>query len=58
MSRKDYEGIAEQFRTELYHGGEPQTLERLARRIADVLAKDNDRFNYDRFLVACGVKQA
>lgn len=58
MSRKDYEAIAEQFRTEREVGGEAPTLDRLAYRIADVLAQDNERFNRARFLAACGVADA
>lgn len=65
MTRKDYEKIAHAVYTALRYAslgncGKPApstelVLENLAEQLADILANENDRFNRDRFIDACGV---
>jgi len=58
MSRKDYCAIAEAIRSTraITDDGHGQTLavDIVAERIADVMAKDNPRFDRERFYRACG----
>lgn len=57
MSRKDYELIARAMREQLegMSASLPTAfLEQFAKRLADKLARDNPRFNRERFLIACG----
>jgi hypothetical protein len=53
MTRKHFEAIASAIR-ELQHG-DSIDIDKLARDIADVCAESNSRFDYSRFLRACGV---
>lgn len=67
MSKKDYVAIAAQFMKEKnhlkehfekdssYEMGATYGIEVMARRLSDVMARDNPRFDRDRFLAACGV---
>lgn len=66
MTRKDYKIIAGSLKTtyEFYvdNGGNDQERSRArtavykaAKDLADQLAKDNERFNYGKFIEACGV---
>lgn len=60
MTRKDYELIASGFRYSKDSadlGAAPDFvdgIEDAARRISELLARDNPRFDRDRFLAACG----
>jgi hypothetical protein len=55
MSRKDYVLIAQTFKVELEHFPEhKQCLRMLAYQLADRLLQDNNRFDTERFLSACG----
>jgi hypothetical protein len=61
MTRKDYILIADSIKTarENWEGFTPEAQEAidgLARGLASKLAGDNDRFNRETFLTACGVK--
>ena len=58
MTRKDYKLIAEILRDSLDAIIDDLALEALASNFADELAKDNPRFNRERFLKACGVVSA
>lgn len=61
MTRKDYEAIASAMRKvrkdwNFYHGmprDMKDLLEELDDALADVFARDNDRFDRSRFLSAC-----
>ena len=59
MTRKDYVLIAStiQHQFSYYEDSTPEVkaLKELALRMAYDLSKDNDRFDRNRFLVACGV---
>lgn len=55
MSRKDYVAIAAALRSALAAGAEERSIAEAARRIADVMAAGNPRFDRARFLAACGV---
>lgn len=61
MSRKDYEAVATAIRTEvdLAHATGSSiafmAALRVATSLADVFEDENDRFNRERFLQACGV---
>lgn len=59
MTRKDYEFIARQFKQELLLTNcSPETIQvliTLTKRIADAAQKDNPKFDYDKFLAACGL---
>ena len=65
MTRKDYEAIAAALTAArcVNYSGEPadklhnQGCETAARYIADVMARDNPRFDRGRFLKAAGVAQ-
>lgn len=56
MSRKDYVAIAAAIRAEYKAVSDgpalQRSVERVAERIANVLAADNPRFDRDRFLAA------
>lgn len=62
MTRKDYELLAQAVRDALYDPSvQPSTecqraVRLVACHIADDLADDNDRFDRERFLKACGVQ--
>jgi hypothetical protein len=62
MTRKDYEAIAAAIRDadrEAYDGlyvPDHKTAARVAHCIADVMARDNPRFDRARFLKASGVQ--
>jgi hypothetical protein len=60
MTRKDYVLIAQtiaDLMSDFNNGGDDSvSLSLVAQELADTLAKDNPRFDRDRFLVACGVK--
>ena len=57
MTRKDYVAIADLI-DELYSSGEcdNNTLEEVARGIARLCARGNERFDRIRFLEACGIE--
>jgi hypothetical protein len=58
MSKKDYVAIAAVFRGQVETKADPkrvQMIRILAHGIADVMARDNSRFDRARFLQACGV---
>lgn len=59
MTRKDYNALAAVIATAREDwAGNPDALAAagaLARRLTDVLAADNPRFDRDRFLIAAGV---
>lgn len=60
FSKKAYEVIASAIRNEAALAGEgwekqPMTAEGFSRRIADLFARDNARFDRERFLSACGL---
>ena len=52
MTRKHFVAIAAAIKA--YKGGKA-SVDETARAIADVCAQSNPRFNYARFLKACGV---
>jgi len=55
MSRKDYVAIAAIFKTEIEANEDSrQPAYNLALQIADYFGKENERFDEDRFLKACG----
>ena len=55
MTRKDYELIAEQLRHAWARGDLTQEgLNKLADGLADGFKRDNSRFDYEKFLNACG----
>lgn len=58
MTRKDYQLIADIFANivEDFGQGEPVQPSLIAEELSDALAKDNPRFDRERFLKACGVK--
>ncbi len=60
MTRKDYVLIAEtlaDLMADFNNGGDDTvSLTLVAVELAETLAKDNPRFDRDRFLTACGVK--
>jgi len=60
MTRKDYELIAAAIREEVNlwrDGSESQHMVgKTAKAISTALAKDNPRFDRDRFLRACGIE--
>jgi hypothetical protein len=60
MTRKDYVMIAEtlaDLMADFNNGGDDTvSLTLVAVELAETLAKDNPRFDRDRFLTACGVK--
>lgn len=59
MTKKDYVAIAAVF-TELLDEGHPARVEdgvkMTANRMSDMLARDNPRFDRNRFLAACAAK--
>ena len=64
MTKKDYVKIAavikkslEHYRPYYQHAGVeiPEALSNLAQDLAVVFASDNDKFDQDRFLEACGL---
>lgn len=56
MTRKDYQAIAEVINLADFTGLDgDNTRRRLAKEMAEVLAHDNQRFDLDRFMLACGV---
>lgn len=55
MSKKYYERIAAEFKAEVAKDDEGrQALYNVALQLADFFGKDNERFDEDRFLKACG----
>lgn len=52
MTKKDYEAVASTLATV---DGEAMTVASIACGLADVFARDNVRFDRDRFLTACGI---
>lgn len=55
MTRKDYELIAEQLRHAWARGDLTQEgLNKLVDGLADGFKRDNSRFDYKKFLNACG----
>lgn len=56
MTRKDYVAIAAAIRKEvIYSGSETTTaLKSVADSIADIMKRDNPRFDRSRFIDACG----
>lgn len=56
MTRKDFELIAGVIKGQRKPHNDTETIEELAREMADALADTNDRFNRDTFLKACGVE--
>lgn len=61
MTRKDYIIIAAVFKQMLEDPASaaagPIALKRAAERMAHALKQDNSRFDYSRFLAACGIKE-
>lgn len=59
MTRKDYQLIADAMQ-DLYLGRADwqRSLSQTANKLADFLAKDNPRFNREKFLTACGLNEA
>ena len=61
MSKKDYELIAATIRTEreLFDGNEAAEIgiERIAYGRTDLFYENNDRFDRDKFLIACGIQE-
>lgn len=55
MSKKDYEIIAHILNDDSLHLGNSKKAA-LASRFATVLSVENERFNVDKFLEACGVE--
>jgi hypothetical protein len=59
MTRKDYVLIADtlaNLMSDFNNGGEDSiSLSLVAQELADALQADNDRFDRERFLTACGV---
>lgn len=56
MTKKDYEliaGVLNDLSCELLEAG---VYERLARRFAGELHTNNPKFNWDKFLTACGIQ--
>jgi hypothetical protein len=56
MTRKHYIAMAQAFKLVKVHGGDTDTIAKLARELASVLKVDNPRFDKDKFLTACGVE--
>ncbi len=59
MTRKDYELIAAAINeaaviARAHAGKEPLAVRSTAHKIAGALAKDNARFDQERFMAACG----
>lgn len=54
MTKKDYIAIAAVVKSQSFT--DPQDKTNLAHALASMLRQDNDRFDRDRFLDACGVK--
>jgi hypothetical protein len=62
MTRKDYILIAQAIKAEVdqyLRGDEPerQALRLLADQLAHRLLQDNNRFDFDRFIKACGFEE-
>ena len=57
MTRKDYQLIADVLAKFTAEGGVTIERDAMAYDLADALAKDNPRFDRERFLVASGVWQ-
>lgn len=56
MTRKDYVAIAAAIKPLTHHSHTDRAIvEVVAINIAKALERDNPRFDYNRFLVACGV---
>jgi hypothetical protein len=55
MTRKDYQLIASVLKSYATEGIPVDDRDAIAYDLADALAKDNPRFDRDRFLVAAGV---
>ena len=56
MTRKDFELIAGVIKGQRKPHNDTETIEELAREMADALAGTNDRFDRAKFLKACGVQ--
>ncbi len=59
MTRKHYKSIASIIENQLLLSdtkNEQLGIERLARELSDQFSFWNDRFDPDRFLIACGIK--
>lgn len=64
MTKKDYELIARIFNKNI-HDTHPKNVRlnvkmvagAMAQQFADVLAKDNPRFDAEKFLTACGIEE-
>lgn len=57
MTKKDYIAIARVLKSaEFAESTANMTRDYIAREMATMLARDNSRFDRDRFLAACGVK--
>ena len=59
MSRKDYEALARAINAQRQFGSEQEreanlTIHRVAHSIARTLQSENSRFDYSRFINACG----
>lgn len=52
MTKKDYIAVAAVMNSAMIGNADP---ERVARKLAEVFALDNPRFDRARFLAACGV---
>ena len=55
MTKKDYELIAEALNFETKSKVQKNVRENAVYRLGVRLHKDNPRFNWDKFIVACGI---
>lgn len=52
MTKKDYEKMAQIFKSARARGSEPYTIDCLIKELSDVFKSDNPRFNFDKFYEA------
>lgn len=58
MTKKDYELIASQINGSRFYRNEQYIVtEFLVNRLANVFKADNPKFDRDKFLEACGIKE-
>lgn len=55
VTRKDYELIAKVLRDARERHCDETTLTHVAGKLGEAMQRDNSRFNYSRFLGACGL---
>lgn len=56
MTSKDFKHIAVVVKNEVNHGTDPAVIARVAQGLADVCLNANERFDRDKFYVACGIR--